>query len=216
MTLATELLDAGWREFREGEKWVAERFHSRPGATASTIRVEAPSSRELNEAIKLRQSQLQGTEAETADVITNDGTLVTGPQHEALRAEGVTVAGAEQVKEPVPNEDEAKQVAPFDATEGSIDAPQVPADAADQGLPPEAVSASETGSGSADTSTEPSAQAQPATFPPPEGQLSPEDSGAARADAESSDEQGSQNTPSADGENESAVEAPVTGPAEEE
>lgn len=201
MTLATELLDAGWKEFREGEKWVAERFHSRPGATSSIIRVEAESSKGLNDAAKLRESQLTGTEEEIKDTITNDGTLVTGPQHESLRTEGVEVAGAEQVTEPVPNEDEAKQEADFDATEGSVNAPQVPSDAADQGLSPAAVSASETGSGSADTSTDPSQNAEPATTPPPEGEaaesLPESDHAAVLADAPSETPE-SQSTPSSD------------------
>lgn len=214
MTLLTKHLEAGWHEVESGEfgRWVAERFYSRPGASSSVVRVEAESSKKLQDAVSLRQSQLDGTEEPVKDTITNDGTLVTGPQHEALRTEGATVIEAEKVSDPVPNEDEAKQVAgledggfnpdtPFDPTEGSVNAPQVPSDAADQGLSPEAVSASETASGSADTSTDPSQNAEPATTPPPEGQpvdsLPEEDHAAVLAAAESETPE-SQSTPSSD------------------
>jgi len=202
MTLLSKHIEAGWHEVEAGiNRYAAERFHSRPGATSSIIRVEADSRPALNREIELRESRLAGTEEDIKDTITDDGTLVTGGQHEALRTEGVTVADAEQVTEPVPNEDEAKQEAEFDATEGSVSAPQVPSDAADQGLSPEAVSASETGSGSADTSTDPSQNAEPATTPPPEGEaaqsLPESDHAAVLADAPS-DEAESQSTPSAD------------------
>jgi hypothetical protein len=170
MGLIEDLAERGWKVFQEGEQWVAERFASRPGATSSIVRVTGESKSALNDAAKLREQQLAGTEEDIKDTITNDGTLVSGPQHESLKTEGLAVLDAEKVSEPVPNEDEAKQSADFDATEGSVNAPQVPSDAADQGLSAEAVSASETGSGSADTSTDPSQNAEPATTPPPEGQ----------------------------------------------
>lgn len=180
MTLASKLLDAGWREFKEGERFVAEKLLSLPGQSASTLTVSSDSEQGLQDAVALRESQLSGRTGDIRDVITNDGTLVTDAQHEALKADGVAVNDAEQVSEPVPNEDEAKQVAgledggfnpdtPHDPTEGSVNAPQVPSDAADQGLSPEAISASETGSGSADTSTQPEARAMPASLPAPEG-----------------------------------------------
>lgn len=231
MTLATKLLDAGWREVEvlgSEAKHAAEKLLSLPGQAASTIRVEADSPEALNDAVELRQSQLAGREdGEIKDVVTNDGTLVTDAQHTTLRADGVSVDGAEKVSDPIPNEDEAKQVAglesggfdpstPYDPTEGSVDAPQVPSDAADKGLSPEAVSASETGSGSADVSTDPSEQAMPASFPPPEGaELDhPVDQAAtnvgdnagqsledALADAAPSDGAESQSTPSDEGVN---------------
>lgn len=133
MTLLTEHIEAGWREVESGlfGRWVAEKFHSLPGASSSVLRVEAESSRKLQAAVSLRESQLTGTSEPIKDTITNDGSLVTGPQHESLRTEGVTVAGTEQVVEPVPNEDEAAQASLEDASEAQVDAPQVPADAAD-------------------------------------------------------------------------------------
>jgi hypothetical protein len=212
MTLLTEHLEAGWREFKEGERWVAERFFGRPGATASAVRVEADSSDALREAVSARQAQLDGMDGEVKDVITNDGTLVTDAQHEALKATGTSVDGAEKVAEPVPNEDEVKNalnsLTPngvfYDPTEGSVDAPQVPADAADKGLSPEAVSASETGSGSADVSTDPTERALPSSFPPPNGpaafSLPERDHAAVLADAAPSDAAESQSTQSDDDE----------------
>ena len=203
MTLDTKFTDAGWREIDRNEddenaSFVAERYVSLPGQTASTLRIEADSASALNDAVALRESQLTGRLEDVRDVITNDGSRVTDAQHEALKAEGVTVADAEQVAKPVPNEDEAKQVAglgnggfnpetPLDPTEGSVNAPQVPADAADQGLSPEAISASETGSGSADTSTQPEARALPASFPPPEGHEDLSDLDAAATGTEEGD-----------------------------
>lgn len=208
MTLLTEHVKAGWRDFKEGERHVAERYFGRPGASASIVRVEADSPDKLNDAVAARQAQLDGMDGEVKDVITNDGTLVTDAQHEALKATGTSVEGAEQVTKPVPNEDETKQalnsLTPdgvyYDPTQGSVDAPQVPADAADKGLSSEAVSASETGSGSADTSTDPTERALPSTFPPPEGQakdsLPERDHVAVLADAAPSDAAESQSTPS--------------------
>ena len=112
MTLLTEHTEAGWREVQSGEfgKWVAERLHARPGATSSTIRVEAETSRKLQEAVSLRQSQLAGSEERAKDTISSDGSLVTGEQHEALKTEGLAVAGAEQ-----PVAAEAPPTAPADA-----------------------------------------------------------------------------------------------------
>jgi len=210
MTLLSEHIEKGWRDFKEGERHVAERFFGRPGATASIVRVEADSADKLNDAVTARQSELDGMDGEVKDVITDDGTLVTDAQHDALKATGTSVDGAEKVKEPIPNEDEVKNalnsLTPdgvfYDPTQGSVDAPQVPADAADKGLSPEAVSASETGSGSADVSTDPTERALPSSFPPPEGQakdsLPERDHVAVLADAAPSEAPESQSTPSAD------------------
>lgn len=143
MTLATELLDAGWHEVEAADgRLAAERFASRPGASSSIIRVEADSQDGLAEAVERRERELSGTTEEIKDTITNDGTLVTASQHEAVRTEGVTVVGAPQIAQPVFNEDQAKQVAFLetgsDPTEGVVNAPQVPADAADQPAPADA------------------------------------------------------------------------------
>jgi len=202
MTLLTRHIEAGWHEVELAGRKAAEKFHSLPGATSSIIRVEADTQDALHREIDLRELRLTGTDEPIRDTITNDGTLVTGGQHEALRTEGLEVSGESiVVHEPVPNEDEAKQAADFDATAGSVNAPQVPSDAADQGMSPEAVSASETASGSADTSTDPSQNAEPATTPPPEGEaaqsLPESDHAAALADAPS-DAAESQSTQSDD------------------
>lgn len=200
MTLLTRHIEAGWHEVELAGRKAAEKYHSPPGATSSIIRVEADTQDALHREIDLRESRLTGTDEPIRDTITDDGRLVTGMQHEALRTEGLAVE-AEQITEPVPNEDQAKQAAEFDATEGSVNAPQVPSDAADQGMSPEAVSASETASGSADTSTDPSQNAEPATTPPPEGEaaqsLPESDHAAALADAPS-DAAESQSTQSDD------------------
>lgn len=131
MTLLTRHLEAGWKEVELLGGKAAERFHARPGYTSSVIRVEAPTQDALHAAIDLRQSQLEGTEEPIKDTITDDGTLVTGEQHESLKTDGVTVAGAEQISEPEPNEDVAANAAPEDTTE-AVETPQEPADAADQ------------------------------------------------------------------------------------
>lgn len=201
MTLLTKHIEAGWHEVELAGRKAAEKYHALPGATSSIIRVEADTQDALHREIDLRESRLTGTDEPIRDTITNDGTLVTGGQHEALRTEGLEVSGETVVvHEPVPNEDEAKQAADFDATAGSVNAPQVPSDAADQGMSPEAVSASETASGSADTSTDPSQNAEPATTLPPEGEaaqsLPESDHPAALADAGRSEGQDeSQTTP---------------------
>lgn len=111
MTLLRAHIEAGWHEVENGEfgRWVAERFHAKPGASSTVLRVEAESAKKLQDAVSLRESQLSGTEAPILDTITDDGTLVTGAQHESLKTEGVAVHGAEQVTEPVPNKDVAKQ-----------------------------------------------------------------------------------------------------------
>ena len=156
MTLLTKHLEAGWHEVESGEfgRWVAERFYSRPGASSSVVRVEAESSKKLQDAVSLRQSQLDGTEEPVKDTITNDGTLVTGPQHEALRTDGIRdVLSAEQVAEPVPNADEVKQVE-GDPSEGVVDAPQAPADAADLSAPADADASDEAESQSTPSSDE--------------------------------------------------------------
>jgi pyruvate/2-oxoglutarate dehydrogenase complex dihydrolipoamide acyltransferase (E2) component len=134
MTLLTEHIEAGWHEVERGEfgRWVAERYHARPGATSSTIRVEAPTSGKLREAVTWRQSQLAGTEERAKDTITDDGTAVTGDQHESLKTEGLTVLGAEQVTEPFANEDVAAAEAGVDKSEAAEQEPAGPPDAADQ------------------------------------------------------------------------------------
>lgn len=135
MTLRTSHIDAGWHEVdAPAGRRAAERYLSRPGASSSTLRVEADTQNGLWAAIDLRESQLVGATEEIKDTITDDGTLVTGAQHESLRVEGVTVGDRTLISVPVLNEDEVKQVADFDASEGVVNAPQGPADAADQAV----------------------------------------------------------------------------------
>lgn len=132
-------LAAGWRVFEQNAKKVAEKSIALPGATASLIREEAETIEHLVEKIDVRERLLGGNPADVGKVvITNDGTLVTDGQHEALKVDGISVpeAAAPDVPAPVdpqqqvepehPKADELLPVAPEAPSVAPVDAGQSP------------------------------------------------------------------------------------------
>lgn len=86
----TGVKDAGWRVFKEGSAYVAEKYLSLPGASASTLTIKADSRHELVEAVALREQQLGPSPGEEfADVTWPDGSQVTSRAHAAARMAGV-------------------------------------------------------------------------------------------------------------------------------
>lgn len=100
MTLLVEYIEQGWHETETGSfgKWVAEKFHAQPGASSTVLRVEAESSKSLNAAVGLRQSQLgEAADGPVADVTLPGGVRVTTAEHA-----GGAIAGTLPVNGPVP------------------------------------------------------------------------------------------------------------------
>jgi hypothetical protein len=136
MTLLTEHIEAGWHEVESFVGHAAEKIFARPGATSSVIRIEAETQDELHKAVTLRESQLGNAHELTKDTITNDGTLVTGEQHEALKTDGVLVPEQLLKKDEDDPEAEAEST-PAPAAADSSEATPSP-DTQDSVLPPEA------------------------------------------------------------------------------
>jgi len=90
MTLRTEHIEQGWHETEVGgDKWVAEKFYAAPGASATVLRIEAESSKALNAAVALRQSQVGETAyGPVADVTLPGGQVVTTAEATAFALAG--------------------------------------------------------------------------------------------------------------------------------
>lgn len=89
MTLLTRHIEAGWHEVQTFGSCVAEKLHSQPGATSTTLREEAPTSAELSAKLDLRETQLSNDQH---IVIYPDGERVSDSQHSANQINGTAPA----------------------------------------------------------------------------------------------------------------------------
>lgn len=84
MSLLTRHIEAGWHEVSQYGKFAAEKFLSLSGATASTLREEADSFRDLVAKLDQRENALGGDPSQPVKSVTySDGRTLTDAEHSA-------------------------------------------------------------------------------------------------------------------------------------